>query len=388
MRAGCAACADENATFRNVRHPAIDFRAVGVFMSHRRQRVLPVALLASAGLVLAACSSGTETGGNGSGAPAEQASNAEEACQTAAESGGQLRHWATTDAEVFEQMIEPFTEAHPDIEVEYTSLRPNDAVQQVLTQVQTGRDVEVDSVAMSLPYVGPLLENDLVESVDWAALDIPEDQILELDGGESFYRNYRMVSGLVYNSDLVDEADLPDTWEGLVDEQWKGRIVVDPRGTYLSRLTVEWGPDKTIAWYDDLMATAQPLVVQGATASLQKVIAGEALASTSAHDSEVLEQRATGAPLEIKYLDVVPTQDYHSMIIKGSPNVAAAQCFLAWYASEEGQAQQLEFEYKNNVTEPEAIPAGSAIANIETVEQAEEVAEVGAQLAQMSGPGQ
>jgi iron(III) transport system substrate-binding protein len=327
-------------------------------------------------------SSGSATGSAGSAGAGGDAVAA--ACEGVS---GPLRHWATTDAEVFKQEIEPFTTAYPDIEVQFTSYRPNDAIQQVLTQVQTGRDLEVDSLAMSVPYVGPLLDNNLIATTDWTALGVPSDQILDIGNGITLYRNYRMLSGLVYNADLVQESELPKTWDELVDAKWQGKVVVDPRGTYLSRLAVAWGAEQTVSWYENLMNTVQPLVVQGATASLQKVAAGEALMSTSAHDSEVLEQQAAGAPLEIKYLDVVPTQDYYSFIVQDSPNAAAAKCFLAWFASDEGQAQQLEFEYKANQTEPENLPAGSEVANIETIEDATLVADVGTELATITGGG-
>ena len=56
-------------------------------------------------------------------------------------------------------------------------------------------------------------------------------------------------------------------------------------------------------------------------------------------------------------------------------------------ASDEGQAQQLEFEYKANQTEPENLPAGSEVANIETIEDATLVADVGTELATITGGG-
>lgn len=354
-------------------------------------------LLSAAGVLvlITACggSSGdtADTSGDGGGGDAAAAEptdtfsvSTEDACAAAADEGGVVQHWATTDAAVFDEMIQPFKDAYPDITVEYTALRPNDAVQQVLTLVQTGRDLGVDSIAMSVPYVGPLLQRELIRDVDWEPLGIPADQVLDVGDEISLYRNYRMVSGLVYNADLISEDELPDTWEELVDPKWDGKIVVDPRGTYLSRLAPAWGEDETVDWYTRLMETAHPLVVQGATASLQKVAVGEALMSTSAHDSEVLEQQAAGAPLEIKYLDLAPTQDYYSFIMSDAAHPNAAACFLAWYASDEGQAQQLEFEFKGNDTAPADVPDTTELVNIETEEDATMIAEVGETLAGLS----
>jgi hypothetical protein len=87
-----------------------------------------------------------------------------------------------------------------------------------------------------------------------------------------------------------------------------------------------------------------------------------------------------GAPIGMKYLDVVPTVDFYNFIMDASPRKNAAACFIAWFVSEEGQATQLAVEFKTNDTIPPAAPAGAVFVAIDTEEEAQLVRSVGEQL--------
>src|SRR5690606_4976208 len=135
---------------------------------------------------------------------------------------------------------------------------------------------------------------------------------MQLDGA-SGYRSQLIFGGIGYNSELTNPDDLPDTWEEIADPKWTGKYIVDPRGTLLSLIAVEWGQEKTLEWYENMLTVAPPQIVEGATASVQKVISGEAVFSTSIHDAEALEAQADGAPVEVKWLDPVHTRENYTM---------------------------------------------------------------------------
>lgn len=342
----------------------------------------------SLGIVLAgAVSVGALAGCGSSSGPADTAdgtfsASVDEACAAAADESGALNYVASTDAAVFAEEIKPFTAAHPDIEVKYTNLRSTDASQTLLAEAQARHGLSFDALAGELPGFQPLFDQGMVLDVDWAALGMADD-LLYRDGDGTAFRNYRLITGIGYNTELVSQDELPDTWEELVDPKWAGRVIVDPRGSYIGRIAPAFGKDETIEWFQRFMDVDKPLIIQGATASAQKVIAGEALLTTSAADANVRESQEAGAPLGIKYLDYVPTSDYHTLVMKDTPRPNTAACFLGWLGGPEGRAQKEKYEFQKNDSTPSEVPPGATLVLTDTPEALQIASETSDALAKI-----
>jgi iron(III) transport system substrate-binding protein len=378
----------------------------GFFMHNaggKRRQLSAIAALPAIALAVAACSSNSASGttsGGGNSAPATTSNSsssastgdrlsatAEQACAAATSAeGGQLTYWAETDPDIFAKEIKPFQEKYPGIKIDYSSLRPSDIVQRVISEVQARHALSVDAVAGSLSDLQSLLDQKLVTSVDFAKLGVPSDDLIQ-QGDVSVYRVYRDPQGLAYNKDLVKPEDLPDTWAELVDPKWSGKIIADPSGRYLASLSLAWGEDKAVSWLQDFMKTSKPMVLKGATASMQKVSTGEALATTSATYSAYGPWDAKGAPIGFKYLDLVPTFEYYAMVLKGAKHPNAAACFLSWLSTPEAMDQQLQLEYKQNLSVPKGVPDGAKVVSVTSAEDAAHTADAAAKMAKILGGG-
>jgi iron(III) transport system substrate-binding protein len=329
-------------------------------MSHRSMRTRPIAIGASlltALLALSACGSSSTNGADGAESTYSKAVAA--ACEAGADEGT-LNYWSATDPGDFDKEVAPFRAKYPDIKVNFTSVRPTDATQKIITETQARHKLDVDATSTDLPSAQPLFDQGRVRDVDWDALDIPS-RLQVTYGGVGVYRTLRDFIGIGYNSQRTPASDLPTTWDQLVDSKYSGSVVVDPRAVYLSGLVVAWGEDKTMEWTKDLLKTSKPIIIQGATDSIQKVISGEAQITTSATTSAINAAKDTGAPIDISYLDIVPSQDKYGVILTGAPHPNAAACFLGWFGSAEGQAQQLKVEFKDNADEPANLGANSKL---------------------------
>jgi iron(III) transport system substrate-binding protein len=300
-------------------------------------------------------------------AESKQLSVTADAACAAADKEGTLNYWSASDPEQFAAEVVPFQKAHPKIKVNFTSLRPEQVAQQVVTEVQGGHALSVDATTTDLPSATPLLAQKLIRNVDYTKLGIAKNLIMETGGVETF-RVFRDPLGIGYNTRTLQKADLPPTWDALVDAKWKKKIIVDPRGIYLAGISGGWGEAKTLDWFNRFRQTADPLVIQGATASLQKVTSQEALMTTSATASAIREQQAGGAPLDIQYLDVVTSEDKYGMVLQKAQHPNAAACFMSWWGGPEGQAQQLKVEFKTNTETPEGLPATSKLSYSTTPE--------------------
>ncbi len=314
-------------------------------------------------LGVTACGSSKPAGPVASGAFAPSTS----AACTAGAKEGTLNYWSRTDAADFDKEIAPFRAKYPGIKVNFTSVTPTDATQKIITEVQANHALDVDATSTDFGSSQPLFDQKLVTNVDWSALGVPKNLLLTY-GGVGTFRTFRDFLGIGYNPKVVAPVDVPTTWDQLVSSKYSGRVIVDPRGIYLSGLAVAWGESKTTTWFDSLLKTTKPQVVKGATSSIQKVVSGEALFTTSATTSAVTSAKESGTPIAIAYLDLVPSQDKYGVILAKGQHPNAAACFLSWFGSAEGQAQQLKVEFKDNADLPATMPSGATLSVATTVD--------------------
>jgi len=83
---------------------------------------------------------------------------------------------------------------------------------------------------------------------------------------------------VVYNTETLTEADLPDDMFGFTDPKWKGRIGWAPTNasfqTMVSAMHSMWGEDKTLRWLEGIQAN-DPKVYPKNTPQVAAVATGE-----------------------------------------------------------------------------------------------------------------
>jgi iron(III) transport system substrate-binding protein len=334
-------------------------------------------------LVLAACSAGTSSpsssstpasskapGGSASGTSADLGS----VCAQASSTEGQLVYWnnfANPDP-----IFKAFNAAYPGIKVESLTIRPDDEAQRVLTEAAAGKQITPDLIFGPQDVLEAVIERDLIKSdVDWKAFGVPADWVN--DAG--MVRLERTLGGLVYNPQTTKPEDLPNTWDEVIDPKWAGKVIVDPRGRPFDRLSPVWGEQKTLDWVTDFVKTVKPIVIEGGTPGMVAVAGGEAVFTTGGRSAETLEQQAKGTPLEIKYLDLVPTYDDQNAVMASARHPLAAQCFAGWIATD-GAAVHQKTEFKSNETVPPNAPPGAQVIVIDTPDKAQAVADIGKKI--------
>ncbi|MBT4126628.1 MAG: iron ABC transporter substrate-binding protein [Chloroflexi bacterium] len=112
------------------------------------------------------------------------------------------------------------------------------------------------------------LSDDILSSVpDWA--QDPESKWVGTSG---------RARTVVYNTDMLTEADLPDSIEDFAKPEWKGRIGWAPtNGSLHAMITAmrqEWGEDRTKVWLEGIVAN-QPKIYAKNTPTVAAAGAGE-----------------------------------------------------------------------------------------------------------------
>lgn len=222
----------------------------------------PIAALAVA---LAAC------------APANDASPSANPSSSAGEGEGEGEGTVTIYSGRSEELVGPllqqFTEAS-GIEVE---ARYGDTAEMANLILTEGENSPADVFfAQDAGALGAVAERGLLTALPNEVLDQVDERFRSRTG------EWVGVSGrarvVVYNTETLSEADLPDSIFGFTDPEWSGRIGWAPtNGSFQSFVTalreIE-GEDRAREWLEGIEAN-EPSVYEGNNPALDAVIAGE-----------------------------------------------------------------------------------------------------------------
>jgi len=241
----------------------------------------------------------------------------------------------------------------------------------------TGIDVELragDSGEMAalLLTEGDASPADVFFSQDAGALGAVEDAGLfaplpdaTLDLVDPAYRstqgNWIATSGrmrvLVYNPDLVADADLPATIDDLLDPAWKGKIGFAPTNaswqSFVTALRVLRGDDGARTWLEGFAAN-EPVAYEKNGVVRDAVNSGEVSVGLVNHYYLYEKILAEGADAVVAKNHYFKNQDPGSLvnvagvgILASSDNATAAQALVDFLLSADGQTYFAEktFEY-------------------------------------------
>jgi iron(III) transport system substrate-binding protein len=140
------------------------------------------------------------------------------------------------------------------------------------------------------------------------------------------------IFGMVYNTKLVKEQELPETLEDFADPKWKGRFVLWDNGNPFDFIAQKYGKERALELARKLKAN-KPILSRSA-AILTLIASGEAALGTTAITA-TLGEINKGAPLGVKpYKDIIPALNNQICVVGKSPHPNMAKLFAAWHATE------------------------------------------------------
>jgi iron(III) transport system substrate-binding protein len=239
-------------------------------------------------------------------------------------------------------------------------------------ELRNGKDLEMSAQLVAEGEASPadvfLTENSpAMAQVERAGLFAPLDATLTEDIPEQYRPTSAMWTGfvarstvLVYNTDLVDPAELPDSILDLADPEWAGRISFSPTGADFQAIVAAVlaleGEEATRAWLAGIAENGT--VYDGNNVVLQSVDAGESEVGIIYHYYWYRDQKENGDVSDDSELHFFDDQDPGAFvsvsgagILAGGDNPAEAEQFLAYLTSEGGQqvlADSYALEYPLN----------------------------------------
>ena len=156
---------------------------------------------------------------------------------------------------------------------------------------------------------------------------------------------------IAYNTRLVAAADVPKSYDDLLDPRWNGKLawrVGTASGTplFITTLRLARGEDSALAYLQKL---AQQKVINFGSGSartlVDRVIAGEFPIALNIFAHHPLISRAKGAPVNSQLMDPVPSTAGTMVIVKGARHPNAALLLADFILSKEGQQILADAEY-------------------------------------------
>jgi iron(III) transport system substrate-binding protein len=299
-------------------------------------------------LLLAACSSNTETTGT------ENIENESEE-QTTIE--GNLSFYTSQPDEDAQKLVDSFTEKYPDVKIEIFRSGTEEVVSKILAENKAGEvQADVLLVADAVTYENLKSEDLLLSYKSEEANEIPES-FVDKDG---MYTGTKvMATVLAVNTEKVKE--LPDSWNVLASEAAKGQAVM-PSPLYSGAAAYNLGVftrNSEFNWdfYEGLKKN-EVMITEGNGAVQQAVAAGEKSYGMIV-DYLVARAKSDGSPIDLIYpKEGVPVITEPIAIMKNTKNEAAAKAFVDFVLSEEGQQLAAEIGYtpiRNGIDAPEGL---------------------------------
>ena len=235
-------------------------------------------------------------------------------------------------------IADAFKKKYPFVAVDYWRGDSRALVQKTLTERRAGR-----------------VPGDILESTGGAEALIKAGAIdpFYSSSAAGFPKNYLDPNGMLvasrldyfgmaYNTRQVAAADVPKTYDDLLNPKWKGAIAwrADSEvgaGLFIAGVMREMGKEKGEAYLKRLARQGIVNYAGSARALVDRVGEGEYKIALEIYAHHPLISKAKGAPLDTQMLDPVPSALSTIQLAKNAPHPNAAMLFIDFVLSKEGQ---------------------------------------------------
>lgn len=243
---------------------------------------------------------------------------------------GKLVVYASATAPQLQMYFATFNKRYPFIKTEYFRTGKQKLVSKILFEEQAKQriaDVVHTSVIEThiLKRRGALSKYLPLESATLPA---------QYKDPEGFWTSaYASGTLLGYNSRQVKRADIPKTYDELLNPRWKNAIAIDSNKIewFAMLLKLKGRP------FMEKLAALNPTLRDGNTLVLQLLAAGEFPVSAGVYEYSIEDLKTKGAPVDWFGLEPVITYTVAVSLPSQPNNPNSAKLFIEWLLSKEGQ---------------------------------------------------
>jgi len=179
-----------------------------------------------------------------------------------------------------------------------------------------------------------LIEAKLLKEIDWRRQTGDSNLNQDSDHRRGIASHHDDLTLVTYNKDMVKPADVPASYDVLVDPKWKGRIAVPRDPTPWAYLAAALGEKQADTLLQRYVAEMQPRILPRVPEVRAQVIAGQFPLGLG---TDAFLEIRNGAPIEHAPISPVILSPQLVNILIDAKNTNAATLFGYWLVTPAGQ---------------------------------------------------
>jgi iron(III) transport system substrate-binding protein len=248
-----------------------------------------------------------------------------------------------------EPIYEAFRKKYPYIKFEAFRAGAVDVARRLLEETKANR-YTADAIFLSTGALGELKKaGGILQPFNTPDLANFRDNAIE--ASHLWVYDYQSYLSLGWNTKEIKEADVPKTYDDLLDPKWKGKLYVSD---WASTFAYWIGAAKIAKGEDYLLKLAQQGVIAYAVsprAVANFVVSGEAPISPVIYSSHMANSKREGASVAWRALGPTFTQVGAVAVHAKAPHPHSAMLLLDFFLSKEMQATRLDLGYSTARTD-------------------------------------
>lgn len=249
--------------------------------------------------------------------------------------GGLIRYYSTLSENNAQQLTEAFARHFPDLELDLWRESGDVLLSRVFNEYRAGTNrVDVIDTKFATSYdfaLEGILTSHLPPNID----DFPAGTY---DPDGLWVAQYALPVCLAWNTELIAEEDVPDTWEDLADPKYNGIFSLDVQEDLLLYYWRKRYGDEEGLELARRIAANNPKIIRSRSQQAALLAAGEIAISAAQYEQYAIQVMEKGAPVDFKYLEgPVAVNFVASMLPKHAPHPYGALLLKDWLASPDGQ---------------------------------------------------
>jgi iron(III) transport system substrate-binding protein len=253
----------------------------------------------------------------------------------------------TTGAQT-DPLFKRFMEKYPFIHVQ--PFRPGgaDAVSRRIFEEHSAGLHVADVVFVESGGLRPLREADLLQP--YASPEMANYKPEAIEPNRLWVIDKESYVGIGYNTGVYQAADLPKTYDDLLDPKWKGKFTLSQNSTL-----VNWIGAVVLTKGEDFLrkfGRQEPTVYAISGPGLSNLVAtGETPISPTVYDGHMFSKKKAGASVDWQALGATFSNIGGDALVKDAPHPHAAMLLIDFMLSKEGQTMYQAFGYQSARTD-------------------------------------
>ena len=254
-------------------------------------------------------------------------------------------------------LVDAFKKQYPSIAVDYWRGDSRAMVQKALTERRSGR--LIGDIFESTGGAETVAKAGAVQPIySPSAANFPKSYIAS-DG--TWIASRLDYFGMAYNTRQVSAADVPKTYEDLLDPRWKGAIAWRADSEigaqlFIAAVLKTMGKEKGEAYLKRLSQQRVVNYAGSARALVDRVGEGEYKLALFIYAHHPLISKGKGAPLETQMLEPIPSTVSTIQLARNAPHPYAAMLFIDYMLSKDGQQVMRAAQYLSPNPEVDTDP--------------------------------